>query len=91
MANAETNTIRQELHLLLDHIPDKGVPAARDYLRSLLDPVELALLHAPDDDEPLSEHERAALSEADQRRERGEPAISHDEILREFGLNETRR
>lgn len=89
MANVPTNTIRRELHMLLDHIPDNGVSAAREYLRSLVDPVELALVNAPDDDEPLSEHERSAIKEAEQRKQRGEPAISHAEILRDFGLDET--
>jgi hypothetical protein len=48
----------------------------------------LALLSAPPDDEPLSEHERAATEEASRRERRGEPLISHKEVLREFGLGE---
>ena len=52
------------------------------------DPVWLAMLSAPADDEPLSESEKAALEAADQREQRGEPLIPHEEILREFGLNE---
>ena len=86
MANLKTNTTRRELHVLLDHIPDNSVSAARAYLRSLVDPVELALLDAPEDDEPLSEHERAATKEAERRRQRGAPALSHEQILREFGF-----
>jgi len=91
MANVETQTIRRELHALFDHIPDKGVSAAREYLRSLVDPVELALLNPPDDDERLSVHERAAIEEAERRKQRSERVISHEEILREFGLDETAR
>lgn len=50
--------------------------------------MELALLNAPEDDEPLSEHERHAIQELERRIKRGEPAIPHEEILREFGLTE---
>jgi hypothetical protein len=49
---------RQELHLLVDHIPESDVPAARKVLRALADPVELAILTAPLDDEPETEEER---------------------------------
>lgn len=88
MSNVGTDTIREELHWLLDHIPDAGVPSAREYLRSLLDPVELALLNAPVDDELLSPHEQTALAEAERRTQRGEPVIQHAEILSQFGLKD---
>jgi hypothetical protein len=83
MPGAETNTGRNELHILLDHIPDTDVPAARKFLRSLVDPVELSLLMSPLDDEPESEEERTAVEAA--RSERG-PGTPHEEVLREFGL-----
>ena len=60
-------------------------------MRALVDPVELALLNALPDDEPLSERERAATHEASRRERRGEPLISHDDVLQEFGLNEPDR
>ncbi|MCU1334551.1 MAG: hypothetical protein JWO19_132 [Bryobacterales bacterium] len=82
---------RSELHQLLDRIPDQEIDAARNYLRSLVDPVEAALLTASEDDEPLSAHERAALAEAERRQRRGESVISHDEILGEFGLTNPER
>jgi hypothetical protein len=83
MPGAETNTGRNELHILLDHIPDTDVPAARKFLRSLVDPVELSLLMSPLDDEPESEEERTAVEAA--RSEPG-PGTPHEEVLREFGL-----
>jgi hypothetical protein len=86
MAGPETNTMREELRLLVDHIPESDVPVARKILRALMDPVELVLLNAPEDDEPLSEHELGALEEADRRERSGEPLITHQEIMREFGL-----
>lgn len=83
MSDMGTDASRQELHALLDHIPESDVPTARKFLRSLLDAVELSLLTAPLDDEPETEEERAAVEAA--RREPG-PGTPHEEVLREFGL-----
>jgi hypothetical protein len=55
---------REELHLLLDRIPESDVPTTKKFLRSLVDPVELAILTAPEDDEPESEDERVAVEAA---------------------------
>jgi hypothetical protein len=76
-------TARDELHKLVDHIPEADVPAARKILRSLLDPVELSLLMAPPDDEPESDEERNAVEKAlnDPR-----PDVPLDEVLREYGM-----
>ena len=88
MITVGIRTIREELRILVDHIPDSEVATARKILRALIDPVELSLLTAPPDYEPLSEHEKAALEEADRREKRGEPLISHEDVLSEFGWNE---
>lgn len=64
MPNAGADAIRRELHALLDHIPEGDVATVHKFLRSLVDPVELALLRAPDDDESESEAEREAVSAA---------------------------
>ncbi len=76
-------TAREELHLILDHIPESDVATAGKFLRSLVDPVELSLLRAPIDDEPETEEEREAVERA-----RREPGLGtpHQEVLREFGL-----
>ena len=79
----DTDPIRQELHALLDHVPPSDVAKARNFLRSLVDPVSLSLLSAPEDDEPETDAERAAVESA--RRETG-PDTPHEEVLREFGL-----
>jgi hypothetical protein len=78
-----TDPVRRELHMLLDHIPASDVTTARKFLRSLVDPVFLSLLSAPEDDEPETDAERAAVESA--RRETG-PGTPHEEVLREFGL-----
>ena len=77
----EPNVVRQELHRLLDHIPDSDIGTARKFLRSLLDPVALSLLNAPFDDEPETDRERAEVEAA--RRECG-PGTPHEEVLREL-------
>jgi len=74
---------RQDLHILVDHIPAGDVPAARKILRSLMDPVELSLLSAAVDDEPETEDERVAVERALAESGAG---TSHEEVLREFGL-----
>ncbi|HTA66953.1 MAG TPA: hypothetical protein VK776_01695 [Bryobacteraceae bacterium] len=83
MIKAESMTSREELHKLVDHIPDADIAAARKILRSLVDPVELSLLTAPLDDEPETEQEREAVEKAlsDPR-----PDVPMDEVLREYGL-----
>lgn len=49
------------------------------------DPVLFALVTAPEDDEPLTDDERAALAEADaETAQHG--TISHAELMRELGL-----
>jgi len=74
---------REELHKLVDHIPEGHVPAARKILRSYVDPVELSLLMAPPDDEPESEQEREAVERALRN---SDPDIPLKELLREYGI-----
>jgi hypothetical protein len=57
-----TDIERTELHTLVDQIPDTDLPTARKLLRALADPVELAILSAPLDDEPEDEDERLAVA-----------------------------
>ena len=89
MPDIDASVSREELHELVDHIREPYVASARDYLRSLVDPLELALLNAPADDEPMTEHERAAWDADERRRQRGESPIPHDEVLRELGIEES--
>lgn len=60
-------TTRDDLYRLVDELPESEIQAARrylEYLRNLGDPVLMALLEAPDDDEPEIEEERVAVAEA---------------------------
>ncbi|HLH00587.1 MAG TPA: hypothetical protein VKX49_30055 [Bryobacteraceae bacterium] len=84
MEKSQTSeTDRQELHALVDHIPPGDLPAARKILRALADPVWQSILAAPFDDEPETEQERAEVEAA---RKEKRPGTSHEEILREFGV-----
>lgn len=57
-------TTREELHRLVDHIPESEVATTQKLLRALVDPVELAILSAEEDNEPEGEDERAAVEAA---------------------------
>ncbi|SPF47598.1 hypothetical protein SBA4_3730013 [Candidatus Sulfopaludibacter sp. SbA4] len=89
MGNTHTGSDRQELHALVDHVRESDIASAQEYLRTLIDPFELALLMAEPDDEPLTDHEREALAEAERRRQRGERPLTHEEVLRELGFTES--
>jgi hypothetical protein len=54
---------RDELHTILDSIPEDRLDAAREALAALADPALLALLSAPEDDEPLTDDDLAAIAE----------------------------
>jgi hypothetical protein len=83
MGDPHADPIRQELRTLVDHIPSSDLPTARKFVRSLVDPAELAILNAPPDDEPESEEERAEVEAA---LADPSPDTAHEELLREFGL-----
>lgn len=58
---------REELHRLVDEIPETETGSARrflEFLRSSSDPVLRSFMEAPEDDEPESEEERLAVAEA---------------------------
>ena len=58
---------REELHNMIDFLPDSMLEASGraflDFLKKQ-DPVLYALITAPEDDEPETEEERAAVEEA---------------------------
>ncbi len=60
-------TTKEYLRRLVDELPDSQLEVALrflEYLRDTGDPVLHALLTAPEDDEPETEEERAALEDA---------------------------
>jgi hypothetical protein len=69
-------TTREGLHRLVDELPEPEWPAAEQLLARLrdraVDPLRLALLLAPDDDEPETAEERTAVQVARDELARGE-------------------
>ena len=76
---------RDDLHQLLDTIPDHELTTAATALEPLVDPALWSLLTAPIDDEPETEEERTAIAEADEDIRQGR-LIAHEDIKPEFGL-----
>ncbi|MYC28602.1 MAG: hypothetical protein F4X65_00720 [Chloroflexi bacterium] len=80
---------REELHNIIDFLPDSVLAAGGQVFLDFLkkeDPVLFALLTAPQDDEPETEEERAAVEEAYESIARGERMIPDAELAKELGL-----
>ncbi len=76
---------QQQLIELAARVPSENVAAAKRMLESLIvDPFWLDLRAVSEDE--LTPEEQAAIEEARESIRRGEPLISHEEILREFGM-----
>ena len=79
---------REELRGLVDKLPDSELGTARrflEYLRYTADPVLRAFLDAPEDDEPETEEERAAVLKAREEFKAGH-VVPLEEVKHEFGL-----
>ena len=79
-----TMTTKQELHHLVDELPDQALPEAARRLEPLRDPVLASMLTAPIDDEPETAEEREGIAEARADDAAGR-VISQNGIEREFG------
>ena len=81
-------TTKDELHRLVDQLPESQIETAARDLRELCaagDPVLRALLTAPSDDEPLTAEDRAAIAEGWDAYRAGD-VVSLEEVKRELGL-----
>ena len=77
---------RDVLHHLVDRIPEDELPAAKRFLEYLaVSAAYRVALSAAEDDEPVTEDDAAAIERAHEDVRAGR-VISHDEVLREFGL-----
>lgn len=68
-------TTREQLHALIDALPNAALPAAERLLKALQpehDPVWQAFQNVPEDDAPLTEEDVAALREADEDEAQGD-------------------
>lgn len=77
-------TTREQLRELVDTLPDDLLDDARLAITALANAPFRPLSEAPEDDEPLTDEEIAALDEGHEEYLRGE-TISGELIRREFG------
>lgn len=87
----ETTMTRQTLHQWVEDLDEQDFPTADRVLRALRDSRgELDPLHvldsAPEDDEPETPEERAAVEEALHEIRDGKPGRTSEELKRELGL-----
>lgn len=77
---------REALHELIDRIPESEIDAAQRALERLAgDAAFRAGMSAPADDEPVTAGDAEAIARARRDLQTGR-VVSHDEILREFGI-----
>ena len=75
---------RAELHRLVDALRPDALDEARAALERLADPVQLALLAAPVDDEPVTDEDRRDIEAAREEYRRGE-TLSTEDVRRAMG------
>ena len=70
-------SIREDLHQLVDALPEDTLPAVWRYLEAVYAgcPPD-----APYDDEPLSPEEEAMIAASRAAMARGEPPVAHEEL-----------
>jgi hypothetical protein len=78
---------KQQLHDLIESLPENEIASVYRLLAGLLaDPLWIASVTAPGDDEPYTPEQQADDDEAQAAIDRGE-GVSHAQMLGEFGLN----
>ncbi len=78
-------TSREKLHRLVDDLAENElVPTLRLVQSQRHDPVLQALAHAPEDDEPWTDQDEAAVAESRADIAAGR-MVSHEEMLRKYG------
>ena len=85
MGEANPQSEREQVHFLLDALPEEKIAALRGLLEVMVEPLSRSLAAAPVEDEDLTPETVAALDRARASLARGE-GVSHEEVLREFGL-----
>lgn len=78
---------RQHAHQLIDRMPETQLSGLVQFLETIVDPVATALRNAPLDDEPETEDENAAVTEARTwLQNNGGKGIPHAEAMRRLRL-----
>jgi hypothetical protein len=83
----DLNQERREAHALLDMLSAEKLNAVRSLLEVMVEPLARSLALAATEDTDLTPETAAARDRARASLARGE-GISHEEILREFGLKQ---
>jgi hypothetical protein len=79
---------RDYAHELIDRLPETQLSALVGLLETIVDPVAAALRNSPVDDEPETEEEKLAVSEAhDWLKKNGGKGIPHAEAMRRLALD----
>lgn len=78
---------RRQAHALLDLLPAEKLNAVRGLLEVMVEPLAGSLALVPADEEEITPDTAAALDRSRASLARGE-GIPHEEILREFGMNQ---
>ncbi len=80
-------TTREKAHKLLDELPESEVEPVLEFIVSRhADPLLQALADAPEDDEPWTEEDEAAVQESRDEIAAGVPLISLEDVKRKYGL-----
>jgi hypothetical protein len=82
----QPDLMRRQAHALLDVLSAEKLTVVRSLLEVMAEPLSRSLALAPVEEEEITADTAAALDNARASLDRGE-GISHDEILREFGLH----
>ncbi len=78
---------RQHAHQLIDRLPETQLSGLVQFLKTIVDPAAAALRDAPLDDEPETEDEEVAVTEARTwLKKNGGNGIPHAEAMRRLGL-----
>lgn len=77
---------REDLHELIDRIPEAEIVAAQRFLEYLARSAAFrAALSAPPDDEPVTGGDAESIARAHDDLRAGK-VVPHEEVLREFGI-----
>ena len=77
---------REQLHSMLDSVPNERLSDAQAALEPLTDPVLLAFLNAPEDDEETTEEDLQSIEAARAEYERGETVTLDEALANPLGI-----
>jgi hypothetical protein len=83
----DLNQERRQVHALLDMLPAEKLNVVPGLLEVMVEPLARSLVLAPVEEEEVTPETAAAINRARASLARGE-GIPHEDILREFRLNQ---